>query len=80
MQALLIYMLIRLGEGEQPENNFDVALLSTMWVRNSIISGPLPITDQSVDCSLCIEPQDWQLRLRIAIWSQPRYILRSMGI
>jgi hypothetical protein len=34
MQALLIYMLLRLQEGETVQNNFDALLLSTMWVRN----------------------------------------------
>jgi hypothetical protein len=32
MQALLIYMLLRLQEGETEQNNFDALLLSTMWV------------------------------------------------
>jgi len=32
MQALLVYMLLRLSEGETPHNNFDVPLLSAMWV------------------------------------------------
>jgi hypothetical protein len=32
MQALLVYMLLRLQEGETMHNNFDVVLLTTMWV------------------------------------------------
>jgi hypothetical protein len=36
MQALLIYVLIRLGEGETVHNNIDVLLLSTVWVRQLV--------------------------------------------
>ncbi|KAH7406726.1 hypothetical protein DE146DRAFT_753280 [Phaeosphaeria sp. MPI-PUGE-AT-0046c] len=32
MQALLLYMLLRLQDGEKEYNDFDVLLLSTMWV------------------------------------------------
>ncbi|KAH7066852.1 hypothetical protein BKA63DRAFT_571251 [Paraphoma chrysanthemicola] len=32
MQALLIYMMLRLQDGENTHNNFDVLLLSAMWV------------------------------------------------
>jgi hypothetical protein len=35
MQALLIYMLLRLHQGETRYNDFDGVLLSTMWVRLS---------------------------------------------
>jgi hypothetical protein len=32
MQTLLIYVLVRLGEGETVHNNIDFLLLSTVWV------------------------------------------------
>jgi hypothetical protein len=32
MQALLLYMLLRLDEGETEHNNFDTLLLTTAWV------------------------------------------------
>ncbi|KAJ4354734.1 hypothetical protein N0V95_003576 [Ascochyta clinopodiicola] len=32
MQALTIYILVRLQEGETPDNNHDVSLLSTLWM------------------------------------------------
>jgi hypothetical protein len=38
MQALLIYTLLRLGEGETADNNIDVALLSAMWVVVSALN------------------------------------------
>jgi hypothetical protein len=34
MQALLIYMLLRIQQGETLYNDFDVLLLGTMWVRH----------------------------------------------
>jgi hypothetical protein len=34
MQALLVYMLLRLQEGETKDNNLDVLLLSTLFVSN----------------------------------------------
>jgi hypothetical protein len=34
MQALLIYMLLRLDEGETEHNNFDTLLLTTAWARS----------------------------------------------
>jgi hypothetical protein len=36
MQALLIYMMLRLQDGENTHNNFDVLLLSAMWVRKHL--------------------------------------------
>lgn len=38
MQALLIYTLLRLGEGETADNNIDRALLSAMWVGVSALN------------------------------------------
>lgn len=35
MQAILIYMLLRLQEGETIHNNLDVLLLSTLWVSST---------------------------------------------
>ncbi|KAF1851288.1 uncharacterized protein K460DRAFT_273591 [Cucurbitaria berberidis CBS 394.84] len=35
MQALLIYMLVRVQEGETMYNNIDVLLLSTVWIVSS---------------------------------------------
>lgn len=32
MQALTVYILVRLQEGETPDNNLDVLLLATLWV------------------------------------------------
>jgi hypothetical protein len=32
MQALLVYMLVRLQEGETEWNDFDGVLLNTLWV------------------------------------------------
>jgi hypothetical protein len=43
MQALLIYMLLRLQQGETRYNDFDGVLLSTMWVRLSPLHLPLNI-------------------------------------
>jgi hypothetical protein len=40
MQALLIYMLLRLQQGETPYNDFDVLLLGTMWVRLAPLPSP----------------------------------------
>jgi hypothetical protein len=43
MQALLIYMLLRLHQGETRYNDFDGVLLSTMWVRLSSLHLPLNV-------------------------------------
>jgi hypothetical protein len=34
MQALLVYILLRLQEGQTSDNNFDVLLISSMWVSH----------------------------------------------
>lgn len=60
MQALLIYMLLRLGEGERPDNNFDVALLSAMWVRKHLRSNISPTVLKALGGSVCTKFQDWQ--------------------
>jgi hypothetical protein len=36
MQTLLIYVFVRLGEGETEHNKINVLLLSTVWVRTSL--------------------------------------------
>jgi hypothetical protein len=51
MQALLIYMILRLQEGESMYNNFDVLLLSAMWVSQFQITVPgEPLTELSGCC------------------------------
>jgi hypothetical protein len=45
MQALLIYMLLRLHQGETRHNDFDGVLLSTMWVS---LSPPSPIPQRLI--------------------------------
>jgi len=60
MQALLIYMLLRLGEGERPDNNFDVALLSAMWVRKHLRSNISPTVLKALGGSVRTKFQDWQ--------------------
>ncbi|KAF2025743.1 hypothetical protein EK21DRAFT_116527 [Setomelanomma holmii] len=47
MQALLIYILLRLQEGEHTFNNFDVLLLSAMWV----IACALNLKIGNLECS-----------------------------
>jgi hypothetical protein len=37
MQALLVYMLVRLQEGETEWNDFDGVLLNTLWVSNTFL-------------------------------------------
>ena len=32
MQSLFVYILLRLQEGQTPDNNFDTLLISSMWV------------------------------------------------
>jgi hypothetical protein len=34
MQALFVYILLRLQEGQTPDNNFDLLLISSMWVSH----------------------------------------------
>lgn len=67
MQALLIYTLLRLEEGQTADNNIDAALLSAMWV----CSLPPPqsgsqLTD-SAGCSIRTKPQDRQLRMQLPL-------------
>lgn len=54
MQALTVYILVRLQEGETPDNNHDVLLLSTLFVRLSHPSVHRATTDhlQIVACAL----------------------------
>jgi hypothetical protein len=40
MQALTVYILVRLQEGETPDNNHDVLLLSTLFVSSPLIRTP----------------------------------------
>ncbi|KAF2828222.1 hypothetical protein CC86DRAFT_348301 [Ophiobolus disseminans] len=49
MQALLLYMLLRLSEGEQPHNNFDVPLLSALWLIACALN-------QRIDNFACTSP------------------------
>lgn len=51
MQALTVYILVRLQEGETPDNNHDVLLLSTLWVSYLLVhSNSTP----QIDCSQVI--------------------------
>ena len=54
MQALTVYILVRLQEGETPDNNHDVLLLSTLFVSLSRSSTHHNSTDRSqiVACTL----------------------------
>ena len=38
MQALSIYILIRLDEGETDDNNYDYLLLATVTVRDPLLN------------------------------------------
>jgi hypothetical protein len=67
MQALTVYILVRLQEGETPDNNQDVLLLSTLWV------GPRKTVHVDFD-SLAVDRS-----LRPQRESQLRPLYRSLG-
>lgn len=54
MQALTVYILVRLQEGETPDNNHDILLLSTLWVSTFRTFKHCATTDseQIVACAL----------------------------
>jgi hypothetical protein len=76
MQALLIYMMLRVQEGENMYNNFDVLLLSAMWVRKCGFLAPIQLLTQISGHCMFLESQDRQPRMRIANWAKLWYYIR----
>ncbi|CAO2658162.1 Nn.00g074220.m01.CDS01 [Neocucurbitaria sp. VM-36] len=72
MQALLIYILVRLHEGETLYNNFDVLLLSTVWMVSCALNQQLGNVPCGAPSGLGYGPsqKDWifeESRRRLAV-------------
>ncbi|KAI9688758.1 MAG: hypothetical protein M1822_001115 [Bathelium mastoideum] len=73
MQALSIYILVRLDEGETDHNNFDFLLLTTvMVIAKQFTYGDIPSDTQSAPCTSDLERnwKDWMFeesRRRICV-------------
>lgn len=74
MQALTVYILARLQEGENVDNNHDVLLLSTLWVIPAIPT-LRDCSSSATDCSLYSERacQFWSLHRSFGarLWFNP---------